>query len=113
MQNKDKFFNYETARYTYDNCVVPKYGATRMEYGFGRWLWMEFKEDEIEYWKDMDEIGILTSAGRKMLLKAIRHAHNDFNAGQRPVAVSCASALPAGGARDSASNNQEGEPCAK
>lgn len=36
-----------------------------------------------------------------------------YNAGQRPVAVSCASALPAGGARDSASNNQEGELCAK
>lgn len=113
MKNKDKFSDYETARYVYDNCVVPKYGATRMEYGFGRWLWMEFKEDKIEYWKDMDEIGILTSAGRKMLLKAIKQAHNDFNAGQRPVAVSCASALPAGGARYSASNNQEGEPCAK
>ena len=74
MKNKDRFPSYESARSTYDNGVVPTYGTTRMDWGFGRWLWLDYNADGLDYWKSMDEIGILTQDGRKRLARALRDA---------------------------------------
>ena len=63
MKNKECFPTYESARFAYDNNIVPNFGATRLECGFGRWLW-----------RDMDKAGILTQAGRKMLARAEKEA---------------------------------------
>ena len=73
-KNKDRFDNYDIAYATYHGEIVPKFGATRMEWGFGRWLWMEHIEGELPYWMAMDALGILTGAGHKMLTRAIKAA---------------------------------------
>lgn len=70
MKVKELFASYELAIDNYENEVVPKYGATRLPWGFGKWLWLDVKNDEMEYWSDMERAGILTCAGRKMLSKA-------------------------------------------
>lgn len=70
MKVKELFDSYELAIYNYENEVVPKYGATRLPWGFGKWLWLDVKNDEMEYWSDMERTGILTQEGRKMLSKA-------------------------------------------
>lgn len=73
MKNKDRFEAYEDAWNAYygDKAgVVAEYGATRMEWGFGRWLWMENRASKIENWRAMNGIGILTSDGRKRLARA-------------------------------------------
>ena len=68
MTNKDLFETYEAAREQYDKIIVPQFGATRMEWGFGRWLWLKpMGDDLLEYWHRMDDARILTNAGIKML----------------------------------------------
>lgn len=81
MKNKDCFPTYESARATYDNIIAPNFGATRMEYGFGRWLWLDIVDREgvdrargLATWREMDKAGILTQAGRKMLARAEKEA---------------------------------------
>ena len=70
MKVKELFASYEQAAYTYENDVVPKYGATRLPWGFGKWLWLDVKEGKMEYWSDMGRAGILTREGCEMLAKA-------------------------------------------
>lgn len=69
---KDLFETYDQARSMYYDTLVPEYGCTRMEWGFGRWLWLDFTEREprVSLWQRMDDLGILTAAGRKMLERA-------------------------------------------
>ena len=79
MKNKECFPTYEAARYTYDNHIVPNFGATRMEHGFGRWLWLDVVGEDVAdrglaTWRSMDKAGILTQAGRKMLARAEKEA---------------------------------------
>lgn len=75
MKNKECFPTYESARFAYDNSIVPNFGATRLEFGFGRWLWLDVVGKDVPdpglaTWRDMDKAGILTQAGRKMLARA-------------------------------------------
>lgn len=70
MKVKELFPSYELAIHNYESVVVPRYGATRLPWGFGKWLWLDVKNDEIEYWSDMEQAGILTNAGCKMLARA-------------------------------------------
>lgn len=70
MKNKDTFCSYETAERFYQNSVVPKYGATRLPWGFGKWLWMDYNDDEIRNWEEMKRLGILTTDGCRRLAKA-------------------------------------------
>jgi len=79
MKNKECFPTYEAARYTYDNHIVPNFGATRMEHGFGRWLWLDVVGEDVAdrglaTWRNMDKAGILTQAGRKALARAEKEA---------------------------------------
>ena len=78
MKNKDLYTSYEQAYNVYYDGVVPKYGATRLEYGFGRWLWLECPPaatgDALEYWRSMKDAGILTNDGLKRLAKAEKAA---------------------------------------
>lgn len=67
MKNKDLFETYEAAREQYDKIIVPQFGATRMDWGFGRWLWLKPYDDLLEYWRHMFDAGILTNAGIKMM----------------------------------------------
>ena len=82
MKNKECFPTYESARYTYDNHIVPNFGATRMEHGFGRWLWLDVVGEDVAdrglvTWSNMDKAGILTQDGRKRLQRAIRAAQKE------------------------------------
>ena len=74
MKNKDLYDSYELARAVYDDGVVPRYGATRMEFGFGRWLWLDCPPtatgDALAYWHAMRDAGILTNDGLKRLARA-------------------------------------------
>ena len=79
MKNKECFPTYEAARYTYDNHIVPNFGATRMEHGFGRWLWLDVVGEDVAdrglaTWRNMADAGILTQDGRKRLERALRDA---------------------------------------
>lgn len=68
----NRFTSYEQARDVY-NSLCDKYGATRIDWGFGRWLWLGYnaaERGEIEYWRDLNAIGILTADGRRRLAKA-------------------------------------------
>ena len=69
----NRFGSYEQAREAY-NALCDKFGATRIDWGFGRWLWLEYILpdfcDELTYWRELDNIGILTSDGRKRLARA-------------------------------------------
>lgn len=65
MKNKDRFDSYEKADAYYNNVCVPRFGATRLPWGFGRWLWLDHC-DNIEFdWGEMRKAGILTAQGRK------------------------------------------------
>lgn len=70
MKNKDLFDGYEAAIDRYTNHIVPKFGATRLDWGFGKWLWLEDRGGEMENWRAMKAAGILTNAGQKMLERA-------------------------------------------
>lgn len=72
MKNKDRFASYEQARRTFDDGVVPQYGVTRMEWGFGRWLWLDVPEDRLAYWESMAAAGILTAEGMRKLAREKR-----------------------------------------
>ena len=79
MKNKECFPTYEAARFAYDNQIVPNFGATRMEHGFGRWLWLDVVGENVAdrglaTWRNMDKAGILTQDGRKMLARAEKEA---------------------------------------
>ena len=68
----NRFPSYEQARDVYLG-LVEKYGATRLEWGFGRWLWLDYNAaewDELEYWRALNKIEILTADGRKRLAKS-------------------------------------------
>ena len=69
---KDLFETYEQAWGMYFNTLVPEYGCTRMEWGFGRWLWLDFieREPRVALWQRMEDLGILTADGRKRLARA-------------------------------------------
>ena len=72
--NANNFSSYEQAYDAYYNGVVPKYGATRMQWGFGKWLFIEHAAtvatDTIAFWELLDHMGILTADGRKQLARA-------------------------------------------
>lgn len=72
--NANNFDSYEKAWDAYYNGVVPKYGATRMEWGFGRWLLIEHAAttgvDTLAFWGLLEHMGILTADGRKRLARA-------------------------------------------
>lgn len=85
MKNKECFPTYESARFAYDNHIVPNFGATRMEHGFGRWLWLDVVGEDVadrglKTWQDMDQAGILTQDGRKRLARALRDAKKEAEA---------------------------------
>ena len=74
MKNKDLFATYDDAWHCYYDVVVPQYGATRLEYGFGRWLWLDAVEpvDDaaiVREWHMMKDAGILTNDGLKKLAR--------------------------------------------
>ena len=77
-KNKDMFDSYDAARRFYDNVVVPQFGATFMEWGFSRWLWLEVTgtsswpspRDCMEAWRAMEKAGILTLEGSRSLARA-------------------------------------------
>ena len=72
--NANNYATYDKAWDVYYNGVVPKYGATRMEWGFCRWLYIPHQQttgdDTLAYWELLDSIGILTADGRKRLARA-------------------------------------------
>ena len=74
LLNANNYATYDKAWDVYYNGVVPKYGATRMEWGFGRWLYIPHQQttgdDTLAYWELLDSIGILTADGRKRLARA-------------------------------------------
>lgn len=74
LLNANNYATYDKAWDVYYNGVVPKYGATRMEWGFGRWLYIPHQQttgdDTLAYWELLDSIGILTADGRKRLSRA-------------------------------------------
>ena len=76
--NANNFNSYDQAYDTYYNGVVPKYGATRMEWGFGKWLFIEHaatvETDTLAFWGLLDHMGILTADGRKRLARAKKAA---------------------------------------
>ena len=79
MKNKDCFPTYESARFAFDNNIAPNFGVTRMDWGFGRWLWLDVVGEDVPdrglaTWRDMDKAGILTAAGRKALARAEKKA---------------------------------------
>ena len=82
MKNKDLFASYDDAWHCYYDIIVPQYGATRMEWGFGRWLWFDTVDvvddaSALRQWRMMKDAGILTNDGRKMLARLERRACND------------------------------------
>ena len=78
MINANNFDSYEQARDVYLNVIVSKYGATRLDWGFGRWLFLSWDKtltsDELEYWVTLDRLGILTNDGARRLAKAKKAA---------------------------------------
>lgn len=72
--NANNYATYVEAWDAYYDGVVPKYGATRMDWGFGRWLFLDHDLtqgiDDIAFWELLDRIGILTADGRKRLSRA-------------------------------------------
>ena len=69
MKWHETFESYEAARDAYA-AVVEKRGATRLDWGFGKWLWLEVRGDAMEDWREMERAGILTNAGRTALARA-------------------------------------------
>ncbi len=76
LYNANNFASYEQAYNAYYYGVVPKYGATRMEWGFGKWLFLEHsatvETDTLAFWQLLDQIGILTADGCKRLKRAMK-----------------------------------------
>ena len=74
IYNANNFDSYQQAWEAYYNGVVPKYGATRMEWGFGRWLFIDHaatvETDDLRFWGLLEHLGILTADGRKRLARA-------------------------------------------
>lgn len=69
----NRFDSYEQAWSAYYENVVPNFGATRMEWGFGKWLYLDGAAadgDKLAFWGLLDHIGILTLDGRKRLASA-------------------------------------------
>lgn len=64
---------YESAMARYGE-LVEEFGCTRLEWGFGRWLWLDVKkwESKLEFWGRLDDLGILTAFGKKRLAAARR-----------------------------------------
>lgn len=65
MKNKDRFDSYEEAEAHYNDICVPRFGATRLPWGFGRWLWLDCFNNIALEWGAMDKAGILTAKGSK------------------------------------------------
>ncbi len=78
MKNKERFPTYDAARFTYDERIVPEFGATKLEFGFGRWLWIDYTTDNLEYWMRMARAGILTQDGRRRLERTLRNARKEM-----------------------------------
>ena len=75
--NANSYETYEDAHEVYCNAVVPTYGATRMDWGFGRWLWLDCTvkgSGRLETWRLLRAAGILTADGRKRLERAEKEA---------------------------------------
>ena len=76
--NANNYDTYGGAWNAYYNEVVPKYGATRMEWGFGKWLYIEHAAtvdtETLAFWNLLDHLGILTADGRKRLKRAMKQA---------------------------------------
>ena len=76
--NANNFASYEQAWDAYYNGVVPTYGATRLEWGFGKWLYIAHSAtvdtDFLAFWRLLDHKGLLTADGRKRLKRAIKQA---------------------------------------
>ena len=73
----NRFDSYDQAWSAYYEGVVPTYGATRMEWGFGKWAYLDSASadgDRLAFWGLLDEIGILTADGRKRLKRARRES---------------------------------------
>lgn len=70
MKNKDMYETYDAAYDAYYNGVIQEFGATRLPWGFGRWLWMEHSGDRIADWQKMRLYGILTNEGVRRLKQA-------------------------------------------
>lgn len=80
--NKDLFKTYKDAWNCYYNVIVPQFGATRLEYGFARWLWLDAVEpvDDsaiVREWTAMKDAGILTNDGLKKLARFEKEAKHD------------------------------------
>lgn len=69
------FDSYQEAVMGYEE-EIRLYGCTRLDWGFGKWLWMEAREgeDRLSHWRRLGEVGILTNAGRTALERAERKA---------------------------------------
>lgn len=69
----NNFASYDEARDEYDR-LCEKYGATRLDWGFGKWLWLPYEaariSDELGYWRALRKLGILTNDGVKRLARA-------------------------------------------
>ena len=75
--NANNFGSYDQARDAYYNGAVPKFGATRLEWGFGRWLYLPaaMKDaDDLSLWETLDELRSLTNDGHKRLARAKKEA---------------------------------------
>lgn len=70
MKYKDLFPTYAEARAAFDISFAPRFGITKMDWGFGRWLWLEQFPDPLTNWLRFDAAGILTADGRKRLKRA-------------------------------------------
>lgn len=73
MKNKDRFETYDDAQRWYDNICCGRFGATRLPWGFGRWLWLDRYDTVAQEWGAMDRAGILTAKGRKDYDRYIIH----------------------------------------
>lgn len=73
MKNKDRFDSFEKADAYYNNVCVPRFGATRLPWGFGKWLWLEHYDNLSLEWGEMYKAGILTAKGKKDYDRYIIH----------------------------------------
>lgn len=69
------FDSYNEARSAFEK-EIRSFGCTRLEWGFGKWLWMPVVEGEdvLGHWRRLQDIKILTNAGQKALERAERMA---------------------------------------
>lgn len=79
----NRFASYSEASDVYYSQVVPTYGATRKNHGFGKWLYLPSELADapiLEYWGAMEDIGILTEAGQMRLHNAMIKARHEAGA---------------------------------